>query len=106
MYWNPNLEVLPPTCDAVQGDPGTEKTQCECWHLFPTQTWGDKEHEQNAPDLCLRNPGEDKVSKTLAGKKRLFFNIISVIRNTLALVLVNKHLVPSTMKAALSILGR
>jgi len=46
------------------------------------------------------------VSKTLTGKKRLFFNIKPVIRNTLAVVLANKHPAPSMLKAALSVFGR
>lgn len=53
-----------------------------------------------------RNPGEERMSKTLTYKKRrLFFNRdnIPVIRNTLSVVLANKHLAPRMLKAALSV---
>ena len=53
-----------------------------------------------------RNPGEERMSKTLTCKKRrLFFNRdnIPVIRNTLSVVLANKHLASRMLKAALSV---
>lgn len=84
----PQFRGFTPACDAVGGGGLVQRRHTgNVCTFFPTQKWGDKGHEQNAPDLCLRNLGENKVSRTLTGKKRLFFNIVPVIRNTLAVVL-------------------
>lgn len=105
--WTP-IQRLRPCLRCCSGEPWHREGAWQCSHHFAFQKWGDKGHEQNAPNVRLRNLREDKVSKTPTCKKRLFFNknSILVIRNSPAAVLANRHLVPSTLKAALSVFGR